>query len=234
MKKLSATEAMRIMLDGGKVKGWLEGSPSPRSDGLLEWHEWHVIDAAEDAVNLNYYDYFTEVKEPHKYTVDVWLREAPNNDDASHHFTEYLFEVGKKYRYRNHPGWAKFLAYSEDAMPSRQAVFVTQTGWIIARYLEGNVSSSDTPSDYDILPGKYVEPFKPRLGTWKMRDGSLAYVVARDPENEFCIDGYSDQNNRICWNKDGCLFTSCKDDGDLVEFISSDIPERFTTWPEED
>lgn len=152
--------------------------------------------------------------------------------------TGIKFEVGKKYKFHDSPGWAKLLLCSEDARPSDKLIFVRNNGAIITRCISG-ACYENSYSDYDITLEEYVEPFEPKIGRWKMRDGRTALVLyysLRDSirrEPIYCLVGHIENTTMsLTWTKDGRFAVSLEDNSrDLIEYLGPLEPHE-TNWQE--
>lgn len=94
-KKLTPAEVKKILLNGGKVnafcqKGFVE---------LIQFDNDRLcpMDNNEKFVDIESYSYFTEYKEPVKYSVDIWLDTNKPKPGGCYNITDYLFGAGMGY-----------------------------------------------------------------------------------------------------------------------------------------
>lgn len=96
---------------------------------------------------------------------------------------EFKWEVGKRYRFRNTPGWAEVI-YDKSTLDKGSffpLVIITQAGSVQSRSMDGKISSDDD-SDQDILPIEHKEPFKVTKECWlkKSDSATLDYGFLQD------------------------------------------------------
>ena len=113
-----------------------------------------------------------------------------------------LFQKGKKYIYRDHPGWARFGGIIRPDKGSIKAVFVGDTHDLVVRHPDGSVKLNEH-GRLDVLPEL---AFIPATGVWSTADGSGAYVFGQLGIGSAagCLVGVTGETPMI-WQADGSL-----------------------------
>lgn len=94
-KKLTHEEAREILLKGGMVNAFCQR-------GFVELIQFDnarlcPMNSKKRFVDIESYNYFTEYKEPVKYSVDIWLDTNNPKPGGGYCITNYLFGAGMHY-----------------------------------------------------------------------------------------------------------------------------------------